>query len=151
MTALPAASVALDDQLCFALYAASRAVTARYRPMLEAIGLTYPQYLVMMLLWEQDNQTVGQLGARLALDSGTLSPLLKRLTAAGLVTRHRRLEDERSVSIALTDSGRELRDRAFSISESMIGAIGFDSGEFGDLMARLRLLTERVNSGEIVC
>ena len=151
MTALPAPSVALDDQLCFALYAASRAVTARYRPMLEAIGLTYPQYLVMMLLWEQDNQTVGQLGTRLALDSGTLSPLLKRLTAAGLVTRHRRVEDERSVSIALTDAGRALRDRAFSISESMIGAIGFDAEEFDDLRARLRQLTDRVNSGEIVC
>src|SRR4051794_41780945 len=95
MTALPAPSVALDDQLCFALYAASRAVTARYRPMLEAIGLTYPQYLVMMLLWEEDNQTVGQLGSRLALDSGTLSPLLKRLTAAGLVTRQRRGGDGR--------------------------------------------------------
>jgi DNA-binding MarR family transcriptional regulator len=151
MTALPPPSVALDDQLCFALYAASRAVTARYRPMLEAIGLTYPQYLVMMLLWEQDNQTVGQLGARLALDSGTLSPLLKRLTAAGLVTRHRRVEDERSVSIALTDAGRALRERAFAISESMIGAIGFQSDDFHDLMARLRLLTERVNSGQVVC
>jgi len=151
MTALPSPSVALDDQLCFALYAASRAVTARYRPMLEQIGLTYPQYLVMMLLWEQDNQTVGKLGARLALDSGTLSPLLKRLTAAGLVTRHRRVEDERSVSIALTDSGRALRDRAFAISESMIGAIGFDAGEFHDLMDRLRLLTERVNDGQRVC
>src|SRR6059058_1906262 len=144
MTALPGPSVALDDQLCFALYAASRAVTARYRPMLEAIGLTYPQYLVMMLLWEQDGQTVGQLGARLALDSGTLSPLLKRLTAAGLVTRHRRVEDERSVSIALTDEGRALRDKALPISERMIGAIGFDQEEFGDLMSRLRLLTQRV-------
>ena len=151
MTALPSPSVALDDQLCFALYAASRAVTARYRPLLEQIGLTYPQYLVMMLLWEQDNQTVGQLGARLALDSGTLSPLLKRLTAAGLVTRHRRVEDERSVSIALTDSGRALRDRAFAISESMIGAIGFDRGEFDDLMERLHLLTQRVNDGQRVC
>jgi DNA-binding MarR family transcriptional regulator len=119
--------------------------------MLEAIGLTYPQYLVMMLLWEQDNQTVGQLGARLALDSGTLSPLLKRLTAAGLVTRHRRVEDERSVSIALTDAGRALRERAFAISEAMIGAIGFESGDFHDLMARLRLLTERVNEGQRVC
>src|SRR5688572_9182229 len=92
MTALPAPSVALDDQLCFALYAASRAVTARYRPMLDVLGLTYPQYLVMMLLWEADHQTVGQLGSRLALDSGTLSPLLKRLTAAGLVTRHHRAD-----------------------------------------------------------
>jgi DNA-binding MarR family transcriptional regulator len=147
MTAtLPSPSVALDDQLCFALYAASRAVTARYRPMLEELGLTYPQYLVMMLLWEQDNQTVGQLGARLALDSGTLSPLLKRLTAAGLVTRHRRVEDERSVSIALTDAGRALRAKSFRISEEMIGAIGFDMGEFDDLKQRLRLLTERVSS-----
>ncbi len=151
MTALPAPSVALDDQLCFALYAASRAVTARYRPMLDALGLTYPQYLVMMLLWEEDDQTVGQLGARLSLDSGTLSPLLKRLTAAGLVTRQRRTEDERSVSIALTEKGRALHDKALSISESMIGAIGFDTGEFGDLMQRLRLLTERVNKGEAFC
>ncbi len=147
MTAtLPPPSVALDDQLCFALYAASRAVTARYRPMLDELGLTYPQYLVMMLLWEQDNQTVGQLGARLALDSGTLSPLLKRLTAAGLVSRHRRVEDERSVSIALTDQGRALRDKSYRISEEMIGAIGFDVSEFDDLKARLRLLTERVTA-----
>jgi DNA-binding MarR family transcriptional regulator len=151
MTALPAPSVELDDQLCFALYAASRAVTARYRPMLDAIGLTYPQYLVMMLLWETDHQTVGQLGTRLALDSGTLSPLLKRLTAAGLVTRHRRLEDERSVAIALTDEGRALRERAFAISADIIGAIGFDTGEFDELKERLRLLTERVNRGEAVC
>ena len=151
MTALPAPSVALDDQLCFALYAATRAVTARYRPMLEAIGLTYPQYLVMMLLWESDHQTVGQLGSRLALDSGTLSPLLKRLTAAGLVTRHRRVEDERSVSIALTDEGRALREKAVGISGEMIGAIGFDKSEFTELMQRLRLLTDRVNGGEAVC
>jgi DNA-binding MarR family transcriptional regulator len=150
MTALPAPSVALDDQLCFALYAASRAVTARYRPMLDLIGLTYPQYLVMMLLWETDHQTVGQLGSRLALDSGTLSPLLKRLTAAGLVTRHRRVEDERSVSIALTDEGRALRERAFAISAEMIGAIGFDSDEFDDLKAKLRLLAERVSAPAVL-
>ena len=151
MTALPAPSVALDDQLCFALYAASRAVTARYRPMLDELGLTYPQYLVMMLLWESDHQTVGQLGSRLALDSGTLSPLLKRLTAAGLVTRHRRVEDERSVSIVLTDEGRALQAKAYGISQAMIGAIGFDSSEFDELMQRLRLLTERVNQGEAPC
>jgi MarR family transcriptional regulator, organic hydroperoxide resistance regulator len=147
MTAtLPPPSVALDDQLCFALYAASRAVTARYRPMLEELGLTYPQYLVMMLLWESDHQTVGQLGSRLALDSGTLSPLLKRLTAAGLVTRHRRVEDERSVAIALTDAGRALQERSLRISEDMIGGIGFDASEFDDLKQRLRLLTERVSA-----
>ena len=152
MTAtVPPPSVALDDQLCFALYAASRAMTARYRPMLEELGLTYPQYLVMMLLWEEDQQTVGQLGQRLALDSGTLSPLLKRLTSAGLVTRHRRVEDERSVAIALTDEGRALREKAYAISQEMIGAIGFDTDEFAELMQRLRLLTERVNRGEAVC
>jgi DNA-binding MarR family transcriptional regulator len=148
MTALPAPSVALDEQLCFALYAASRAVTARYRPMLEALGLTYPQYLVMMLLWEEDHQTVGQLGSRLALDSGTLSPLLKRLTAAGLVTRHRRVEDERSVAIALTDAGRALQEKAIAVSEEMIGAIGFDSGEVAELKGRLELLTQRVNGAQ---
>jgi DNA-binding MarR family transcriptional regulator len=147
MTAtLPPPSLALDDQLCFALYAASRAVTARYRPMLDELGLTYPQYLVLMLLWESDHQTVGQLGARLALDSGTLSPLLKRLTAAGLVTRHRRVEDERSVAISLTDAGRALREKCFRISEDMIGAIGLGATDFDDLKQRLRLLTERVSS-----
>ncbi|MGY1693032.1 MarR family winged helix-turn-helix transcriptional regulator [Geodermatophilus sp. SYSU D01105] len=144
MTRLPAPSAVLEDQLCFALYAASRAMTARYRPLLDAIGLTYPQYLVMMLLWETDNQTVGQLGARLSLDSGTLSPLLKRLTAAGLVTRHRRVEDERSVSIALTDAGRELRDEAEAISGEIICALDLDREEFADLRAKLQLVTERV-------
>lgn len=146
MTRLPAPSALLEDQLCFALYAASRAMTARYRPLLDAIGLTYPQYLVMMLLWEEDNQTVGQLGARLSLDSGTLSPLLKRLTAAGLVTRHRRVEDERSVAIALTDAGRELQEKAGAISEEIICALGLDRSEFADLKAKLNLVTERVTT-----
>src|SRR3712207_7975977 len=118
MTAtLPPPGVALDDQLCFALYAASRAVAARYRPMLEELGLTYPQYLVMMLLWEQDNQTVGQLGARLALDSGTLSPLLKRLTAAGLVTRHRRVEDEDRKSTRLNSSHANISYAVFCLKK----------------------------------
>ena len=146
MTRLPAPSAVLEDQLCFALYAASRAMTARYRPLLDAINLTYPQYLVMMLLWEEDNQTVGQLGARLSLDSGTLSPLLKRLTSAGLVTRHRRVEDERSVAIALTDDGRALKDKATAISEEIICALDMDRDEFADLKAKLALVTERVTT-----
>ena len=146
MTRLPAPSAVLEDQLCFALYAASRAMTARYRPLLDAINLTYPQYLVMMLLWEEDNQTVGQLGARLSLDSGTLSPLLKRLTTAGLVTRHRRVEDERSVAIVLTDAGRALRDKADAISEEILCALDLDRDEFRDLKAKLNLVTERVAS-----
>jgi DNA-binding MarR family transcriptional regulator len=148
MTRLPAPSVLLEDQLCFALYAASRALTARYRPQLDEIGLTYPQYLVMMLLWEEDNQTVGQLGARLNLDSGTLSPLLKRLTAAGLVTRHRRVEDERSVSIALTEQGRSVRERGLAISEDMICALQLDVQDFGALKSQLELLIERVGAAE---
>ena len=145
MTALPAPSVALDDQLCFALYAASRAVTTRYRPMLDVLGLTYPQYLVMMLLWESDHQTVGQLGSRLALDSGTLSPLLKRLTAAGLVTRHRRADDERSVSVRLTDAGRALQAPACAISAEMIEALELDKQQFAALKDQLRTITERVS------
>jgi len=146
MTRLPLPSAVLEDQLCFALYAASRAMTARYRPLLDAIGLTYPQYLVMMLLWEEDNQTVGQLGARLSLDSGTLSPLLKRLTTAGLVTRHRRVEDERSVAIALTDTGRALREKADAISREIICALDLDRADFADLKAKLNLVTERVTT-----
>ena len=146
MTDIPSPSVALDDQLCFALYAASRAVTARYRPMLDELGVTYPQYLVLMLLWEEDGQTVGQLGARLALDSGTLSPLLKRLTTAGLVTRHRRADDERSVSIRLTEAGRALEVPACSISAEMIDALDLDRGEFAELKSRLRLITDRVSA-----
>ncbi len=142
----PQPSVELDDQLCFALYAASRAVTARYRPMLDKMGLTYPQYLVMMLLWEEDGQTVGQLGGRLALDSGTLSPLLKRLTAAGLVTRQRRVDDERSVSIQLTAAGRELESNAMEVSRDIIGALGLTIAEFDHLKGELRALTERVSS-----
>ncbi|WP_029433998.1 MarR family winged helix-turn-helix transcriptional regulator [Blastococcus sp. URHD0036] len=146
MTQLPAPSVLLADQLCFALYAASRALTARYRPQLDEIGLTYPQYLVMMLLWEEDNQTVGQLGTRLNLDSGTLSPLLKRLTAAGLVTRHRRVEDERSVSIALTEEGRSLRERGLAISADMICALQLEANDFDALKSQLETLIDRVGT-----
>jgi DNA-binding MarR family transcriptional regulator len=145
MTDTPSPSVALDDQLCFALYAASRAVTARYRPMLDQLGVTYPQYLVLMLLWERDGQTVGQLGSRLALDSGTLSPLLKRLTAAGLVTRHRRTDDERSVSVRLTEAGRALQGPACSISAEMIEALDLDREQFSELRGQLRMITERVS------
>jgi DNA-binding MarR family transcriptional regulator len=149
MTDTPSPSVALDDQLCFALYAASRAVTARYRPLLDELGVTYPQYLVLMLLWEQDGQTVGQLGNRLALDSGTLSPLLKRLTAAGLVTRHRRADDERSVSVRLTDAGRALQEPACAISAQMIDALSLNTQEFAELKGQLRTITDRVSDTRV--
>jgi len=140
----PPPSVALDDQLCFALYTASRAMTARYRPMLDEMGLTYPQLLVLMALWEQDDQTVRQLGDRLDLDSGTMSPMLKRLSAIGVVTRERDPHDERSVRIRLTDAGRALEISACSLSEMMIGVLGMDVQQFAQLKQQLELITERV-------
>src|SRR5262245_48046559 len=105
-------SLLLDDQLCFGLYSASRAVTSLYRALLEPLDLTYPQYLVMLALWEHDKLQVKELGAALNLDSGTLSPLLKRLEKAGLVTRERQADDERSVRITLTEQGNSLRAKA---------------------------------------
>jgi DNA-binding MarR family transcriptional regulator len=102
----------LDNQVCFALYSASLAMTKLYKPLLEDIGLTYPQYLVMLVLWEGDQLMVSELGERLYLDSGTLTPLLKRLESAGLLTRLRDAQDERRVRIALTDAGRALRSAA---------------------------------------
>ena len=110
----------LDTQLCFALYAASRKVTSAYREPLKAIGLTYPQYLVMLVLWEQDHRSVRQLGETLALDSGTLSPLLRRMEAADFVTRRRSEQDERSVVISLTDAGRALQEPAAGMQRELL-------------------------------
>ncbi|MET7652794.1 MULTISPECIES: MarR family transcriptional regulator [unclassified Streptomyces] len=140
-----AGSLLLDDQLCFALYAASRAVTARYRPLLDELGLTYPQYLVMLTLWERDSISVRDLGASLQLESSTLSPLLKRLEAGGLLRRERRAEDERSVAIRLTDSGAELRERASTVPLAIGDAMGLTPDQ--DAMAKqlLRLLTANVS------
>ena len=106
------AALQLDHQLCFALYSASLAMTKLYKPLLDAIGLTYPQYLVMLVLWESDGVSVSMLGERLSLDSGTLTPLLKRMEAAGLVQRQRDPQDERRVRIALTSTGQALRAQA---------------------------------------
>jgi MarR family transcriptional regulator, organic hydroperoxide resistance regulator len=140
----PSPSVALDDQLCFALYAASRAVTARYRPMLDQLGLTYPQFLVLMSLWEHDDQSVREISERLDLDSGTMSPLLKRLDAAGLVTRERSAADERQVRVRLTDAGRALEQPACSVSAMMISALDLDVAEFTALKQQLEEITQRV-------
>ncbi len=114
---------ALDDQLCFALYAASRAMTSRYRPGLDALGLTYPQYLVMIVLWDEGPVTVGTLGRRLRLDSGTVSPLLKRLEASGLISRTRRRDDERSVEIRSTPAGDALRERATAVTGAIAATL----------------------------
>jgi DNA-binding MarR family transcriptional regulator len=110
----------LEDQLCFALYAASRAVVQAYGPLLEPLGLTYPQYLAMLVLWEDDAINVKTLGERLHLDSGTLTPLLKRLEARGLVERRRARSDERVVEIHLTAAGRALRRKATSVPRELL-------------------------------
>jgi MarR family transcriptional regulator, organic hydroperoxide resistance regulator len=139
-------SLLLDDQLCFALYAASRAVTQRYRPLLEELGLTYPQYLVMLVLWEQGPRTVKALADELQLDYGTLSPLLKRLETAGLVARRRRTEDERSVEVALTQAGEDMKKRAAAIPQVVVDAYGLDGNQFVSLRATLRELAATVNN-----
>ncbi|GAA2820137.1 MarR family transcriptional regulator [Saccharopolyspora taberi] len=136
----------LDRQVCFALYSASRAFTNLYRPILADLELTYPQYLVMLVLWENDPISVKDLGTALRLDSGTLSPLLKRLEAAGLVSRVRRVSDERSVDVALTDAGRELRERARGVPADVMGATGMSVAELENLRATLERLTDQVDA-----
>lgn len=123
----PGNPLALDNQFCFALYSASHAMTKAYKPMLDALGLTYPQYLVMLVLWEQDAVPVKEIGGRLFLDSGTLTPLLKRLEAGGLLGRHRDPEDERQVRIVLTAEGRRLREQAADIPRRIHDSCGQDS------------------------
>jgi MarR family transcriptional regulator, organic hydroperoxide resistance regulator len=131
MTDLPNVSLALDDQLCFKLYAASRAVTRAYKPMLDRLGLTYPQYLAMLVLWEWHasspaQPTVRALGERLMLDSGTLTPLLKRLEQLGLVRRQRSARDEREVHLSLSEAGVQLRDQAHALKTRLLCDSGVD-------------------------
>ncbi len=136
----------LDGQICFALNAASRAFGGVYRVLLKDLGLTYPQYLVMLVLWEDGSTPVKQLGARLRLDSGTLSPLLKRLEAAGLIRRERSTEDERSVHAVLTEAGTALRTRAAEVPRRIAAATGFELAEIRDLQARLNRLTAALDA-----
>ncbi|MFD8725490.1 MarR family winged helix-turn-helix transcriptional regulator [Streptomyces sp. NPDC059629] len=133
----------LDDQLCFALYAAQRAVTAAYRPLLDELGLTYPQYLVLLVLWERGETTVKDLGGALRLDYGTVSPLLKRLEAAGLVRRERSEQDERSVLVACTGRAEELRERAARIPGALLTTTGLGGADVARLREELRELAER--------
>lgn len=116
----PIESMKLDNQICFAIYASSREITKLYRPLLQDIGLTYTQYVTMLALWEKDNVTVSELGHRLYLDSGTLTPLLKKLEAAGLVKRTRDRNDERSVLVTLTAQGGALREKALDIPNQLV-------------------------------
>lgn len=140
------AAMSLDQHLCFALYSASRAMTAAYRPVLTAMNLTYPQYLVLLALWESERATVGQLGERLHLDSGTLSPLLKRLEANGFVRRERSSDDERLVDITLTDAGRNLERRAQCIPEQLFSSTGMTERDAAALRDAVRQLTDALNA-----
>ena len=132
--------LALENQLCFPLYAASKELTRRYKPFLDPLGLTYTQYVTMMALWGHDGVTVGELGSRLYLDSATLTPLLKRLEAHGYVDRRRSEEDEREVIVSLTDKGRELREKAVSVPYCMAGCIGISPEDAVQLKALLEKL-----------
>ncbi|GGS47946.1 MULTISPECIES: MarR family winged helix-turn-helix transcriptional regulator [Streptomyces] len=136
----------LDRQICFSLHAASRAFNGVYRVILKDLGLTYPQYLVMLVLWEQGDLPVKKLGEQLRLDSGTLSPLVKRLEGAGLVRRERSAEDERSVLVQLTEDGAALRERALEVPRRIMSATGFDLAEIVDLRARLDQLTSALDA-----
>ncbi len=138
--------LALDHQLCFALYSASLAMTKVYKPLLEPLGLTYPQYLVMLVLWEGDGVTVGQIGERLKLDSGTLTPLLKRLEAQGLVQRLRDSADERRVLLRLTTEGRALKARAVAVPQAIACAAACDISEIATLVRQLSQLREQLLS-----
>ena len=150
MTPTPDVSaIRLDDRLCLALYTASRAMTARYRPLLSALGLTYPQYLVMVLLWEEGACTVGQIGSRLRLESSTLSPLVKRLEALGLVSRARDLHDERSVSVALTASGRALQRGSLAVSAAVCESAGLTLPEQAELVGQLRRLADDLEASTV--
>jgi DNA-binding MarR family transcriptional regulator len=139
----------LDRQICFSLHAASRAFTAVYRVLLKELGLTYPQYLVMLVLWEHGETPVKRLGEHLRLDSGTLSPLLKRLETAGLVRRERSARDERSVEVRLTEEGAALRERATRVPQRVMAATGFAPAELQDLRSRLDRLTGALDSAAL--
>lgn len=138
----------LDSMLCFAVYAAEHAFTRFYKPRLDAIGLTYPQYLVFLVLWEQDGITVKALGSKLFLDSGTITPLIKRLEARGLVRRQRDEKDERQVRILLTDEGRALRATALSVPLAVGKASGLDRVGAEALRNELVRLRERLDAVE---
>ncbi len=136
----------LDHFFCFQLYAASRALTGLYRPLLEPLGLTYPQYLVMVVLWEKETLNVKQLGEKLFLDSGTLTPLLKKLEGQGLVLRQRSSTDERQVIIGLTSRGRALRGSAESIPATLLCQLNMSEGEAGQFHQTIRTFLSGLHS-----
>ena len=143
---LAPSALLLDNQLCFALYSASLAMTKRYKPLLAQLGLTYPQYLAMLVLWEQDGITVSELGERLCLDSGTLTPLLKRLEASHLLLRGRDAQDERRVRLTLTAQGHTLREAAETVPASVLQSTQCPLPELVSLTAQLQRLRDRLGA-----
>ena len=140
----PSPPVPLEDQLCFAIHSASMAIQRLYKPMLDEMGLTYPQYLVLNVLWREEGQSVGAIAARLALESSTLTPLLKRLEAAGLLRRTRNPQNERQVLIALTDKGRALRGGAGCLGAALLDASGEPASELARLNRDITALRDAI-------
>ncbi|MFE8950166.1 MarR family winged helix-turn-helix transcriptional regulator [Streptomyces sp. NPDC007856] len=141
-------SLLLEDQLCFALYAAQRALTNRYRPLLEQFNLTYPQYLAMLVLWQHGALPIKKLGALLELDYGTLTPLLKRLESHGLIERRRQVDDERTVQITLTDAGTALRERIRVVPATIARVANLSQEEASDTKSLLELLHGNISSSD---
>lgn len=139
-----AAALPLPEQLCFSLYAASMAVTRAYKPMLDQLGITYTQYLVLHALWESDGRTVGAIAERLALESSTVTPLVKRLEAAGFVTRTRNPQDERQVQVRLTERGRSMREDCGCLAEALVARSGLDPEWLRGLNAQVQALRDRL-------
>jgi MarR family transcriptional regulator, organic hydroperoxide resistance regulator len=142
----PDAPLLLGNQLCFAVYSTAHAFNRFYKPLLDRLGLTYPQYLVMLVLWERDGVPVKDIGERLFLDSGTLTPLLKRLETAGLVKRTRSTEDERQVLIALTPQGHALKEKARTVPQSVLTASACSVAELSEMKGELVALRDRLNA-----
>jgi DNA-binding MarR family transcriptional regulator len=140
----PSNPAPLDDQLCYAIYSAGMAIQRVYKPLLDELGLTYPQYLVLNVLWRDDELTVGAIADRLALESSTLTPLLKRLETAGLLRRTRNPENERQVVIALTDQGRALQSRAGCLNDALLSISGQPLANLGNLNREVRLLRDTI-------
>lgn len=140
------APLLLGNQLCFAVYSTAHAFNRFYKPLLDKLGLTYPQYLVMLVLWEEDGLPVKDIGERLFLDSGTLTPLLKRLEAAGLLKRTRSKEDERQVIVALTPQGEALKEKARSLPLSILAASQCSVAELTTLKSEIMSLREKLNA-----
>ncbi len=140
-------SIPLDRQLCFALYGASMAMTRVYKPLLDELGITYPQYLVLHALWEEDGRTIGAIAERLALESSTVTPLVKRLAAAGLVTRERAAQDERQVLVRLTEAGRAMQGDGTCVAQAVFARTGLNEANIAALTAEVQAL-RRALAGE---